>query len=138
VNDRLPKVYAVDSQTAFVPDKFTTAKGREISQRLYDNAPDTVGGLLAVFDAREALVQFADALDELRKEDAAPQWACCACGSMEGFTTITHGNGADPPDYDVQCSACGSTEVEESPREALHRVIDQLAEANRKIDRLRQ
>ena len=58
-----------------------------------------------------------------------PEWTCTECGSTDGVQTVVYDTPGEPRDYDARCLACGSTEVEESLRDALLRVIDQRDEA---------
>lgn len=71
-------------------------------------------------------------------EAGVPEWACAECGSCDGFTPVIH-DSIDGREYDMQCAECGSYEVEESPREALHRMARFAAKAEaRGIERAAQ
>ncbi len=77
----------------------------------------------------EAARLLADTLERLLapvggEVEHEPEWTCIECGYCgEGFTTITSGGGSDPVDYDVACPECGSTEIRESPQEALTELV---------------
>lgn len=47
-----------------------------------------------------------------------PHWTCSACGSMESFKTIKYDTPGEPIEYDMECQACGATDIRESPEEA--------------------
>jgi hypothetical protein len=63
------------------------------------------------------------------EKEGGPVWSCLGCGNTDGakFRTIEHrGDPAEPVDYDLECTECGSLDNRESPEEALRTVCLEL------------
>ena len=59
-------------------------------------------------------------------EACEPEWTCSVCGNrLSGnFKGITYRVAGEPDEFDIECLVCGSTNVAESPGEALDEAID--------------
>ena len=64
-----------------------------------------------------------------------PDWTCSFCGNQEGFVTIEY-NTDWGIEYDIKCTECGSTEIEESPELVLRRSIEERDKLKEEIERL--
>jgi len=65
------------------------------------------------------------ASDVIAQERHQPDMQCSDCGSMGPFRGITYPSTPNgPEEHDVECEACGSLNVAESPHEAFRNAED--------------
>lgn len=72
------------------------------------------------------LVEYCEEMEELTY---GPTWVCDSCGKVgkTGFVTVQY-ESMDGIDYDIKCTNCGSTEIEEDGAYNLVHRIDELEE----------
>ncbi len=73
---------------------------------------------------------------ELTALRTAPEWTCCECGGSEA-REIKHVS-QDGDEYDMECAACGSCHMAESPREAARTMGLALDAQAAEIERMRE
>lgn len=76
-------------------------------------------------------VQLKAELAEATKHASWPVSICVGCGATTGFKNIVYDTPGEPVDYDMECTTCGSREIDEG---RASRLVERCERAEAKLE----